>query len=364
MSVSDAQLIVWMGQKDPRVRTAALELITNSYATDPRILPAVFQAWDDWGPEAAFPDFPLISHLPIPADRVAECLKRAEEMSTGRKLTDRTCRCAGKLVEALSVCEPSLFMAHLDAIEQLKQTSKVFFRVPIVAMRERATALERTSSSLQLDFEDGQPSDIAIALEALVLRGDGSAWIERGFRDWVEESTPTPLAIAVLELASRRALYGHEESLLELMVGDRATIADLASIALVRCRSVHAQKLIAERFASMGRNGQLRSVDIIRRTRLPQSSNLLRYLLPLGVDFVVQDSIRVAEVLLFDFDSLEDWLEALLLADDKSMQRIAYAIPLAYPLAMESVESEWPRIQHLIRTRMGSEMDSQPPAAN
>jgi len=357
MAVTDSQLIAWLSQSDPRIRSAALELITNSYAMAPEILPAVFQAWDRWGPEFAFPDFPLISHLPILEGMVEETLQRAEAMSAGRKLTDRTCRCAGKLVEALSVCDPTVFVDHLHAIELLKQASKVFFRVPIVSMRERAAALQRTSSSLHLDFDDGQPADMSIALECLFQRGEANAWIDRGFQEWDEESSPTSLAVAVLELASRKALHGYEASLLKLLQSDRVSVADLASIALVRCRSPRTQKDIADGFATMPRSGQLRSVDIVRRSRLPQSSNLLHYLMPLGRDFLVQDSIRIAEVLLFDFESLEDWLEALLLADDTSLQRIAYALPLAYPLALERAPQDWPRVRHLIQTRMGSDFE-------
>jgi hypothetical protein len=357
MAVTDEQLIAWMAHPDPRVRSASLELITSSYVSNHDIVPSLFSAWDRWGPEHAFPDFPLISHLPIQADKVAECLSRAESMSAGRKLTDRTCRCAGKLVEALSVCDASVFQSHLEAIEALKQSSKVFFRVPIVSMKERVAALQRSSSSLCLDFEDGQPTDIAIALEVLLQRGEATSWIERGFREWIDDQEPSSLAVAVLELASRHPIPGFEDPLLQLLQSDRASIADQASIALVRCRSPRTLTLIADRFAKMGRAGQLRSIDIIRRTRLAHSSNLLHYLLPLGKEFVVQDSIRIAEVMLFDFDAIEEWLEAFLLADDASLKRIVSALALAYPLALEQAATEWPRIRHLMQSRLGAEAD-------
>lgn len=357
MAVSDEQLIEWMAHPDGRVRAASLELITNSYAVSPRILPAIFAAWDQWGPEIAFPDFPLVSHIPIQADRVPECLQRADAMSAGRKLTDRTCRCAGKLVEALSVCDASVFQSHLDEIDRLKQASKVFFRVPILSMRERVAALHRSTSSLALDFEDGQPADVAIALECLMQRGDAIPWLERGFAEWKDDGAPSTLALAVLELASRHAILGYEEPLLGLLQSDHASIADQASIALVRGRAPRTLTLIAEGFSKMGRLGQLRCIDIIRRVRLAKSSNLLRYLLPLGREFVVQDAARIAEVMLFDFDALEEWLEAFLLADDASLKRIAFAIPLAYPIALATVPAEWPRIRHLVHSRLGDDID-------
>ena len=357
MAVTDEQLRGWLVHPDPLVRSASLELLTNSYVSHPGILPAIFSAWDHWGAEQAYPDFPLVSHLPIRSELVPECLARAESMSRGRKLTDRECRCAGKLIEALSVCNAAVFESHLDAMEQLKHSSKVFFRVPITSMRERVAALHRSTSSLQLDFEDGQPSDIAIALEALLDRDQAGPWIERGLADWDEPSDPSPLALAVLELASRHPVHGFENQLLNLSDSDRSSIADMASIALIRSRSPRTLSLIAERFADMNRNGQLRSVDIIRRTRLEASSNLLRYLLPLGQEFIVQDAIRIAEILLFDFDALEEWLEAFLLADEISLQRIVFALPIAYPLALEKVAPEWPRIRHLILSRLEGKLE-------
>jgi hypothetical protein len=145
--------------------------------------------------------------------------------------------------------------------------------------------------------------------------------------------------------------------LLQLLESNNANVADLASIALVRCRSQRTQTLIADRFAAMGRSGQLRCVDIIRRTRLPQAAKLLHYLLPQGRDFLVQDSIRIAEVLLFDFDTLEEWLEAMLLADDRSLQRVAYALPLAHPLSRLFAPDQWSRVRYLIQTRMGDEFE-------
>jgi hypothetical protein len=79
----------------------------------------------------------------------------------------------------------------------------------------------------------------------------------------------------------------------------------------------------------------------------------MRFLLPSGQDFMVQNAIRIGEVLLFDFDFLEDWLEAMLLADDGSLQRIAGLLAIAKPLSLERVPEDWPRVEHLIRSRIG-----------
>ena len=167
MAVSDEQLIHWLAHEDSRVRSASLDLLSSSYSSDPRILRGVLDAWDRFGTDEAFTDFPLISHLAICSEEMPTVIAKSREMSLGRKLTDRICRCAGKLAEAISVERASSFAPYLEDLRQLKDSSKIFFRVPIDTMQLRAAALKRETSSLELDFEDGQPSDFAIALESL-----------------------------------------------------------------------------------------------------------------------------------------------------------------------------------------------------
>ncbi len=355
MAVSDPQLVAWMTHDRPRIRSAALDLLTASYTHDRHVIEALFAGWDRFGADEAFRDFPLVGHLPIPAERVGECLDRAAAMSAGRPIIDRTCRCAGKLIEALSVAPAPIFAPHLDRIEALKRTSKIFFRVPIEAMREKAEALARASTSLELDFEDGDSSEIAIALECLQRRGEAEDRIERGLRELADETGRSPLAIAALELASRHPVVGHEEPLLSLVDRNEAPLADAATVALIRCRNVRVQQLIAERFPTMSRTGQLRCVEIVRRMRLSKGVELLRFLLPHGSDFTVQESIRIAEVLLFDFAHLEDWLEALLLSEDTSLRRIASLLPIAEPLSHEVCPDDWSRIRQLVGTRLGAD---------
>jgi hypothetical protein len=357
MAVSDEQLIRWLLHSDQRIRSASLDLLSSSYCSSPEILNNVRAVWNRDGVETGFRDFPLISHLSIAPEKVGELLVHARQLVAGRKLTDRACRCAGKLLEAISVERASTFAPHLEAIRGLKQESKIFFRVPIESMELRAAALEREASSLHLDFEDGRPADIAIALESLWERGEADRWIERGMQAWSDSSigseSVSPLAVAVLELVSRHSIRGVEESLITLVDRYEASVADLATIGLVRGRNPQTQRLIAERFPKMSRSGQLRSLDLIRRMRLPQSSELVRFLLPHGVDITVQNGARSAEVMLFDFKSLEDWLEAFLLLDATSVQRLEYAIPIVSPLAQEVAASEWPRIKRLMLTRLG-----------
>ncbi len=191
----------------------------------------------------------------------------------------------------------------------------------------------------------------ATALECLFLRGEADAAIERYLTNLQSEESRSPRDSAVLNLGQRYGLVGREAQLVPLLNNKNGSIADAATIGLCRLRSEETQRLIAERFSQMGRLGQLRAVEIVRRSRLPKSSELLRYLLPLGVDFAVQDATRIAEVLLFDFACLEDWLEAFLLADAPSLKRVAFALSLVEPLGLESVPEELPRIRELIQSR-------------
>ena len=356
MAVNDEQLIRWLKHPDHRIRSASLDLLSSSYCSSPQILENVLDVWKSVGIEEGFRDFPLISHLSIPATNIGPMIDYAQSMAAGRKLTDRVCRCAGKLLEAISVERASSFASHLIAIRELKKQSKIFFRVPIASMELRASALERSTASLNLDFEDGSPEDIAIALESLWERGEAQQWIQQGLEAWrdssVASATASPLAVAVLELISRHSVRGYEDILVELVDRDEASIADLATIALVRGRNPTTQTVVAERFPKMGKSGQLRSLDLVRRMRLPQSSELIRFLLPHGVDLTVQNGARTAEVMLFDFHALEDWLEAFLLIDDSAIERLSYAIPIAVPLAQEVVPTEWGRIKHILQMRL------------
>ncbi|MBU6385399.1 MAG: hypothetical protein KGS49_05635 [Planctomycetes bacterium] len=356
MAVSDNQLIRWLGHSDLRVRSASLDLLSNSYASDPRILTSILAAWDQFGVEDAYSDFPLISHLAIGPQQMPVVLSRASEYSQGRKITDRVCRCAGKLAEAISVERASSFAPYLSELGTLKASSKIFFRVPIQAMQQRAEGLRREPSSLEMDFEDGTDSDYAIALESLWERGLANRWIREGIESW-DGVSPSKLAVTALELVSRHPIRGYEEQLLGLVDREEASIADLATIALVRGRNPLTQSLIADRFVGMSKSGQLRCLDIIRRMRLEQSSKLIRFLLPQGCDAVVQNGARVAEVMLFDFGYLEEWLEAFLLIEDASVQRLVYSIPISHPLALEEVPVDWPRVKNLLKTRLGRSFD-------
>ncbi len=104
----------------------------------------------------------------------------------------------------------------------------------------------------------------------------------------------------------------------------------------------------------LSRAGQLRALQVIQRMRLPRAAELLRYLLPLGYDATVQDSVRLAGDHAIDFERIEDWLESYLLLDDSFMRRVLPAVPLQHRLGRTASPEESPRVQRLIHSRTQS----------
>jgi hypothetical protein len=351
MAISDDLLIRWLSHGDAKVRNVALEILTGSFSQDASIVPTIFKNWDRFGVDAAYPEFQLVSYLPIQEPQVAECLHRAAAMIEGRKLTDRVCRCAGKLLESVSVHPPEYFKSHLPFIRILHASSKIFFRVALDWLQVRSDALHRPTHSLLADLNDGNDNDVAIALECLYYRHEADSLIRRGLHEAATESQRSSLANATMALATRLPLESFESQLLGLIEHRDLTVSDAATIGLARCRDPKTPSLIAEAFPKLSRLAQLRAIEVVRRGRFPKSSELLRYLLPHGVDFSVQDAIRIAEVMVFDFEALEDWLEAYLLADEQSLSRISSSLALVEPLGQEIVPDELNRILKLVESR-------------
>lgn len=129
-------------------RMSALEFLSEGYASGQGILTRVFAAWDQWGIAQAFPEFPILSHLPIAAQHVAECCQRATQMAAGRKLTDPLTRCAGKLLEQVVGMTAGDLLPHLEAIVDVASTSKIFFRVNTQGLQQRLALLDLTADSL------------------------------------------------------------------------------------------------------------------------------------------------------------------------------------------------------------------------
>ena len=357
MALHDLRLVDWLANENTLVRTAALEMLSNGYSTDQRVCEAVFSAWDKYTEQEAFPEFPLITHLEIPKEFMSETLTRAGTMSAGRPLTDRACRCAGKLLEAVSVSSPLLFREHLDQISDLKQRSKIFFRIDLDRLRFRASLLDSVNDDSMADwFTSDTPPAVPFGyypyLESLHLKGRAEQSLQAAFEQLTSGERKPHVIETALELASRYRLVGYESVFADGIDDDNSSVADGCAIALARCRNDNVLSLIADRFPDYSRSGQLRSIDVLRRSRLPKTSELLRFLRAHAQGSQVQNALRIAEVLQFDFADLENWLEAILVVDDLSLRRVSSLLCLVGPLSESLSDDDKRRTLHLVRTRL------------
>ena len=368
MPLSDSTLIGLLTHESVGVRAASLELLSGSFSTDVRWLPQIFAAWDRYGPQEAFPEFPLLTHFAIPIELVSECIERAQRMSAGRALTDRVCRCAGKLIEAISVAPPVTFVDHVAAIHDLKLQSKIFFRVNDQKMHARCGWIDREFSDLAetLAHNPGSILNLYEVLESQFLQGRADDVLKSAFQSlrsdlhdghdlhghhYSHERTLEQVSHVCLELATRYRMVGYEAWFVDLLEHSESSIADAASVGLARCRTDTSLTLIADRFADYSKPGQLRSIDVLRRGRIPKTSELLRFLRAHGHGTQVQNALRAAEVLQFDFSTLEDWLEALVVVDEPSFERLKGALGIVEPLTDSLSVADKTRTMQLLRSR-------------
>lgn len=352
MVASDDKLIPLLDAPDVKIRGAALDLLCSSFATDRRILTGIFHAWDQFGVEEAFPEFSMLSHLSVGNDAVEQCIERAKSMSHQRALTDKRCRCAGKLIEAISVASPVVFQDHMEVLIGLKGTSKIFFRVDTHHMAQRCQMLSCTTSELVSFVENGAQDEKADALESLLIRGEAEEYVQQGLSEGENLISRSPLLDACLGLATRYPLHGNEEKLAMLIDHQDSTLADAATLGLSHLRNSHSLTHIANLFPQYSRQAQLRSIDVVRRSRLEKSSELLRFLKAHAMDGTVQEALKVAEILQFDFQYLEDWLEAFLVVTDVSIHRIRSLISVAKSIVQGLPDDDVRRMRELVRSRI------------
>lgn len=161
-------LIELLASEDAALRMLALHILCEGYATSPEILAAVFRGWDCWGEADAYPEFPMLSHIPIEEAQISEILDRASKMVQDRKLTEPATRCAGKLIEQVVRLPARQLLEHLGPLRDLCQTSKIFFRVDLDSLQERILLLDRSGDQLAAVLDD--------AIARLVKNeGDGAA---------------------------------------------------------------------------------------------------------------------------------------------------------------------------------------------
>lgn len=146
-------LIPLLSVPQPDLRMLGLHLLCEGYVYDDRIPHAVFQGWDQWGPEAAFSEFPMLSFLHVAEHGLPESCTRAGQMVAGHKLTDPASRCAGKLIEQAVTLPAKVLQEHVERIVAVTRTSKIFFRVDLEQMQRRIAFSQEPADALAVQLE-------------------------------------------------------------------------------------------------------------------------------------------------------------------------------------------------------------------
>lgn len=343
----DQKLIALLEHPSSKVRMPTLELLASSYCTAPSILQAIFAGWDRFGVAEAYPQFAQLNHLPMHVGLADEVMIRAARMAEGRKLVDPECRAAGKLAEALSLLPGDQLRDFLTPIEELKTRSKIFFRIDSQSLRQRIAMYEASDEeilSILQSAEESEGSNLAeslqrvqYALEVLHYRDGGHPLLTR----WLTldaEDGPHRFGKMAIQLASRHALLGHEAAIAQWLGVTDATDAACACIGLARCRSQQAVDCLIEAFPLQSMAGQLRIADILSRLRLDEAAPAIHQLHAHALTPDVQEALHGAQVLHFDFQQFDQWLESLFVLTDRSIHRLAPQIALAPLLALDQPE--------------------------
>jgi hypothetical protein len=343
----DQKLIALLEHPSNKVRMPALELLAASYCTAPSILQAILAGWDRFGVADAYPQFAQLNHIPMHVGLADEVISRAGRMAEGKKLVDPECRAAGKLAESLSLLPGDQLRDFLAPIEELKKRSKIFFRIDTQSLRQRIAMYEASDDeilSILQSAEEGEESNLAqslqtvqYALEVLHYRHGGhpllSGWLRLGTADG-----PHRFGKMAIQLASRHALLGHEAAIAQWLGVADTTDAACACIGLARCRSQQAVDCLIDAFPRQSMAGQLRIADILSRLRLDEAAPAIHRLHAHALSPDVSEALHGAQVLHFDFQQFDQWLESLFLLSDRSIHRLASQIALAPLLAVDQPE--------------------------
>jgi hypothetical protein len=346
-AMRDQKLIALLEHPSSKVRMSALELLASSYCTAPSILQAIFAGWDRFGVAEAYPQFAQLNHLPMHVGLADEVIRRAARMAEGKKLVDPECRAAGKLAEALSLLPGEQLRDFLAPIEELKTRSKIFFRIDSQSLHQRIAMYDASDEAILSVLQSAEESEgsnkaedlqrVQHALEVLHYR-DGSHPLLTRWLSLDPEDGPHRFGKMAIQLASRQALLGHEAGIASWLGVADATDAACACIGLARCRSQQAVDCLTEAFPLQSMAGQLRIANILSRLRLDEAAPAIHQLHAYALSPDVQEALHGAQVLHFDFQQFDQWLESLFVLSDRSIHRLAPQIALAPLLAVDQTE--------------------------
>lgn len=364
MRLTDDHLVDWLKEANADLRSASIELLSQSYIDQPPWLLRVLEAWDRFGVPAAFPEFPLQAFLPIATDAIDTLLERAADLCHGRRLVDFEARCAGKLVEALAIAPVRLSADQRTRLAEVHGLSKIFFRVDLPAVTRQQEAFDAATSDLQervalhASSDQGTTEDrqqFAADLAALDERQMADVWIQRGLKAAASPDQGRGwLANTTLELLTRSRPTAHGQAMIGLLDHPDSRVADTATLGLVRSDPSQWVDPLTAAFPKLGHAAQLRVAEILSRWRRPNIASRLRLLREATGDEAVRQALLAAELLQFNLDEVEDWLEALLVISDTWLKRLGSRLPLALPLADTLPAEDAKRFRSLFRHRVAA----------
>jgi len=251
------------------VRTASLTALSDSYASDLGILPAILKSWDRFRADKAFADFAMLSYIPTEADLVPEVCERAAKMVEGRPLTDPFTRAAGKLIEQQMQLPAAALHPHMPLLYETVSKSKIFFRVDLGVQAQRIELLGLTAdqiaahldsaiaASIANDKDDTARTKAIISLEA--LRRQHPLYIDLGvaLAGPPKEGGPAWSSFCVtLQSLIQFSQSGLEEHIGYLLLDHREFVYSLAVEAIVRCGTPAAANQLLTRFEDANSRAQ------------------------------------------------------------------------------------------------------------
>ncbi len=298
-------------------RMFALHFLSEGYAESDQILERVFAGWDRWGVEAAFPEFPMLSHVSVSPKHIAECCDRAAKMAQGRKLIDPVSRCAGKLLEQV-VCLPANdLVEHVATISTVASQSKAFFRVDRTLLHKRIELIGCDADILMQRLESAVEllclsTDNAVAfhdalnsLEILRIEHPQTLNIAATLAETPPDNGSRAVSFQLAMQSARQfAEVGAESALAMHLVDSRESIHSNASEALVRMGTTLAAATLVSKFHVAEAAQQRWIARGLQRIRANGLAEEIANLRAATQDFTLWLMLLVAEVRQLDSESL------------------------------------------------------------
>lgn len=297
-------------------RMLAMHYLSESYAEDPRILTRFFSGWGQWGADA-FPEFPMLSFVPIPEDQIAESCRWASEQALGKKIIAPESRCAGKLVEQLMRLPAQSLREHRARIGQTKEVSKIFFRVDLNVLDERFELLDCRADQVAAVLDDAiatlikEPEHSSassrgiIALEALRRHHPDYIDLNMIFKNEVGADGPSSSFRVALQSLISFPQLGSEQHLSRHLLNPHESVYCNIVEALVRCGSREAAEVLLEQLEHAEPENQKWIARGLQRLKLPGLASGIAAARDATKDPYLWLMLLIAEVRQFRIDSVD-----------------------------------------------------------